>query len=190
MTVLVLAASLATACGPAAVTDSAGATSAPAPAASATPTAAADGGTVTCDAVEHPPQQAGSHLLGDQEPPVAYSSTPPTSGWHSSGAFDVAVQAPDDPLTEPEQVSVLEAGGVVVTYGSLPDDAIDELAEKVRDRYDGRVAVTPYDELDNGEVAFAAWTTLQRCDGVDLAALDQFVAEFGPDESVEPGHAH
>lgn len=77
--------------------------------------------TDVCGPVEEPPRQSGSHLLGDQQPPVAYSSTPPTSGWHASGAFDITVQPPDDPLPEPQQVSVLEAGGVVVAYRDIGD---------------------------------------------------------------------
>lgn len=155
-----------------------------------TPDARSEAATgVSCGAVENPPLQAGSHLLGDQEPPVAYSSQPPTSGWHSSGHVDVDVRTADDPLTEPEQVSVLEAGGVVVSHGDLPDDDIAALAAHVEDRYPGQVAVTPYDQLDDGEVAFTAWGTLRRCDGVDLDALDRFVAEFGSDAPVTPGHS-
>ncbi len=61
-------------------------------------------------------------LIGDQGPPVPYSSSPPTSGWHASGAFSIAVHRPGDPLSEPMQVSVLGAGGVVVAYRDLLDE--------------------------------------------------------------------
>lgn len=143
--------------------------------------------TAACDPVEFPAPQPGGHLIGDQEPPVAYSSVPPTSGWHTSGAFSIAVHGPDDPLPEPRQVSVLEAGGVVVAYHDLDEETRTELEEHVRERHPERVAVTPYDRLEPGQVAFTAWQTLQRCEGLDLAELDAFVAEHASAEPDTPG---
>ena len=140
-----------------------------------------------CDAVEHPPDQGGGHLLGDQDPPEPYSSTPPTSGWHTTGAFDIGIHDADDPLPEPRQVSVLEAGAVVVTFHGLEDGDREALTSHVAEHHDGRVAVTPYDELDPGEVAFTAWGTLQRCDGVNLDPLDDFVDEHGDSDPGTPG---
>jgi hypothetical protein len=142
-----------------------------------------------CGAIENPPQQAGSHLIGDTEPPVPYSSIPPTSGWHTSGALDVSIHSVDDPLSEAAQVSVLEADGVVVAYHDLPEDDVAALEAVVRERYDGQVAVTPYDKLEPGQVAFTAWGTLQVCDGLDLAALESFAQEHVGDD-VTPGHSH
>lgn len=161
-----------------------------APAASPSPVATSEppGTAAACRERERPPLQSGSHLIGDREPPVPYSSQPPTSGWHSSGHFDVDVRTADDPLSEPDQVSVLEADGVVVAYGELPDDAVAELGDHVRDTYDQRVAVTPYTPLPEGEVVFTAWGVLKRCDGVDLAALDRFVRRFATDEPITSGH--
>lgn len=142
----------------------------------------------SCRPIERPLLQSGAHLLGGQEPPVPYSSQPPTSGWHSSGQFAVDVRGPGDPLSEPDQVSVLEADGVVVAYRAIPREQRRRLAERVRSRYDGRVAVTPYRDLARGEVAFTAWGVLRRCDGVDLAALDRFVRRFATTEAITPGH--
>lgn len=151
-----------------------------------TPDRAAKAG---CDPVERPRLQAGEHLIGDQTPPVPYSSSPPTSGWHASGALSIAVHPPRDPLSEPRQVSVLEAGGVVVAYRDLPDEDRMRVAEHVRAKHAGRVAVTPYDQLGPGQVAFTAWGTLQRCHGLDLAALDAFVAAYA-DEDLDAQGAH
>lgn len=175
----------------AAVRSVAPAATSPAPTASSSvaPSPPADAaGAVVCAKIERPRLQTGSHLIGDQPPPVPYSSKPPTSGWHSSGHFEVDVRDADDPLPEPDQVSVLEAGGVVVAYGDLPDDAIDVLGDHVRKTLDGRVAVTPYGQLDAGEVVFTTWGVLRRCTGVDLAALDRFAGTYGTDEPIEPGH--
>ena len=140
-----------------------------------------------CSAVERPPVQAGEHLIGDRAPPVPYNSSPPTSGWHASGAFAIAVQPADEPLPEPTQVSVLEAGGVVVTYRDLTDADRARLEDHARTDYAGRVAVTPYDQLEPGDVAFTAWGTLQRCDGLDLSALDAFVDAYAAEEPDVPG---
>lgn len=145
---------------------------------------------VTCAPVDRPPVQGGEHLIGDQEPPVPYSSTPPTSGWHSSGAFEIAIHGPEDPLSEPRQVSVLEAGGAVIAYRDLGDDDRRALEDLVRDRYDGRVSLTPYDKLEPGHVAMTGWGVLQRCDGVDLEAVSAFVEEHADEEPDTPGHQH
>lgn len=152
------------------------------------PAPSSAGGDV-CGPVEEPPRQSGAHLLGEQQPPVPYSSTPPTSGWHTSGAVEITVHPPDDPLPEPEQVSVLEAGGVVVSYRDVGDEERIRLQQHVRQHHDGTVAVTPYEQLEPGQVAFTAWGTLQRCTGLDLAALDAFVAAYaGKDPGDQRAH--
>lgn len=143
--------------------------------------------TAQCDSPAFPPLQFGSHLIGDAEPPVPYSSVPPTSGWHASGGFQIAVQPPDQPLREPVQVSMEEAGAVVVTYHQLDDIDRRRLEAAVQRRYPGRVAVTPYDELDPGAVVLAAYGVLQRCDGVDLTALDAFAAAYADEDPAVPG---
>lgn len=146
--------------------------------ASAPPSADTPPATEACTAVDFPPLQFGSHLLGDNEPPVPYSSSPPTSGWHTSGAVPEGIFV-EDPLSEPAQVSVLEAGGVVVTYADLPDADVRALVEAAEGRHAGVVVVTPYDGLAAGEVAFTSWGAVQRCEGLDEVALDAYVAAYG-----------
>lgn len=143
--------------------------------------------TAQCGDPEFPPVQFGSHLIGDAEPPVPYSSRPPTSGWHASGGFQIAVRAPDQPLLEAVQVSIEEAGAVVVTYLDIGEADRRRLEDAVRSRYAGRVAVTPYEHLEPGEMALAAFGVLQRCDGVDLEALDAFVEAYAEQEPAVPG---
>ena len=149
------------------------------------------GGTqVACGPVERPQLQGGQHLIGDREPPVPYSSTPPTSGWHALGAPPFGVAGPEDPLTEPEQVSVLEAGGVVVTYHDLPAADI-RLLETIASGHPELVAVTPYGALEPGQVALTAWGTVQRCDRVDVDAITAFIdAHSGTGGHGGHGHAH
>lgn len=47
--------------------------------------------------------------------------------------------------------------------------------------------MTAYDRLAPGDVAFAGWAVLQRCNGVDLDALDRFVAAYAAEEPDTPG---
>jgi hypothetical protein len=134
-----------------------------------------DGATAYCGPVETIPIQGEGHLVGDQDPPVAYSSTPPTSGWHTSG--DVEFTVYDDPLREPEQVTVLELGGVVISYRDLDDAAVTQLRDLVTGELAGQAALTPYDALEPGQVALTAWGTRQICDAVDPGAITAFVAD-------------
>ena len=150
----------------------------------------AGGAEVACGPVERPQLQGGRHLIGDREPPVPYSSTPPTSGWHASGAPRFGVAGASDPLTEPEQVSVLEAGGVVVSYRDLPEADI-RLLETIAGGHPQRVAVTPYGALEPGQIALTAWGTVQRCDRVDVDAIAAFIdARSGTGGHGGHGHAH
>lgn len=127
-----------------------------------------------CGQEERIPIQGGEHLIGDASPPVPYHSTPPTSGWHTSGSLEIRVFGDEEALSEPRQVGVLEAGGVVVTHHGLETADRRALEDFIAARYPGRVAVTPYPELGPGQVALAAWGRLQRCDAVDLEAIRAF----------------
>ena len=155
---------------PAAATASAAPSETPSPAEQATDAQP----TVSCGQTESVPEQSGSHLVGDSEPPVPYNSTPPTSGWHSSSPAEISVRGRADALTEPEQVSVLEAGGAVVSYGKLARADVRRLARLINRDYAGRVALTPYKQLEPGQVALTAWTKVRLCDGVDVQALRRF----------------
>ncbi len=140
-----------------------------------------------CDAVTFPPVQGGTHLIGGEPPPTPYNSIPPTSGWHTSGAFEIAVQPPDEPLTEPEQVSVLEAGAVVVAYHDLGPDDRARLVALIDSEFDGRVAVTVYDRLEPGEVAVTTWGALQRCERLDVDAVRRFAEVYAAADPAVPG---
>lgn len=186
-TLVVLVAVLVTAC--AAERDGPAAGEPPpegAPASPTEPAAADDAEAVACGPVEEPPLEGGGHLIGDEEPPAPYGTTPPTSGWHVSGAVEPGVRDHDDRLREPEQVSVLEMGGVVVTWRDLDEDDRQALEDFVRERYSGRVATTPYDALEPGQVALTAWGVMQRCDGLDLEAVAAFVEAHA--DPAEEGH--
>lgn len=134
--------------------------------------------TDVCDAPVRPPLQEGSHLLGDTAPPVPYSSTPPTSGWHRSGRPPLpgvyGTQLPD-----PDVVAVLEQGGLVVAHGEPLTPQEDALAATLVAEVEGLV-VTRYDlPADGRPVALVAWGVLQRCDVLDADAVVAFASGFG-----------
>ena len=134
--------------------------------------------TASCAAVETIPIQGEGHLVGDQEPPVPYNSSPPTSGWHTSSDVAIGTAPDDEPLTEPEQVTVLELGGVVVAHNGLATEEQASLEALVAEKFPGQAAATRYDELASGEVALTAWGKLQRCEALDLAAVEAFVQAY------------
>ena len=143
--------------------------------------ATGSGATTVCGPVETIPIQGEGHLVGDQDPPVPYNSTPPTSGWHTSGDVAFAVYGPDAALREPEQVTVLELGGVVVTYNGLAEADVAALRDLVSGEHAGKAALTPYDRLEEGQVALTGWGKLQVCDGVDPGAISAFVQAHAQD---------
>jgi hypothetical protein len=128
----------------------------------------------TCGPEKTIPIQGEGHLVGNQKPPVPYNSVPPTSGWHASGDVPIDVAPPNKPLTEPEQVTVLELGGVVVSYAELADEDLKAVTALVKGKLAGFAALTRYDKLEAGEIALTGWGVLQRCDGLDKAAITAF----------------
>lgn len=134
-----------------------------------------------CSPAERPQLQEGSHLLGDQDPPVPYSSSPPTSGWHSSGRpLDPGTYVEE--VSGPQQVRVLEQGGVVVAYDpTLPADRVEAL-QRLPGDVDG-VVVTPYADAP-APITLTAWGVLQQCDAVTAAD----VAAFRDEHVRDPGH--
>lgn len=138
-------------------------------------------GSAACTPVEQPPRQEGSHLIGDAEPPVPYSSVPPSSGWHASGPPPVpGVYGATVPA--PQLVNLLEQGGVAVTHARPLTPAETALAATLVDDL-GQLVVTPWELAEDDQpFALVAWGVVQRCDelrGDDVAA---FAAEHGGED--------
>jgi len=161
----------------------------------ATPPTASEPGTTatptvvpaTCAEIEHPVEQGGGHLVEDATPPVPYSSTPGTSGWHAGGAVRQGVFTEADALLESQIVAVLEVGGVVAAYDpdELDDVSLTELVRLAEDEYAGDLTVTPFDGDMGAPLVLNAWATRRPCTGLVAADLAAFIEEYA---GVGPGH--
>lgn len=139
------------------------------------------GAEVACGPVEHPELQGGGHLIGDAEPPVPYSSTPGTSGFHAAGAAPEGVYGEEDPLTEPAIVLSLESGQVVAAYApqDLPEAEVAELEDLATGPLADRLTVTPFDGDMGAPLTLNAWGTRRPCSTVDPDTVRAFVEGFG-----------
>jgi len=112
------------------------------------------------------PASANHVFVGGQEPD--YATDPPTSGPHAPAPPRSGVL--DGPLSRPEQVGHLEAGGVLFQYRTdLPDDEVAALESLAGTD----VVVAPNPELPDPVVA-TAWTRKLACGTVDVDALRAF----------------
>lgn len=110
------------------------------------------------------------HVLGD-DTDVEYTSDPPTSGPHQAGPAGGG--SLDEPISRPIQVGVLEQGSVLVQYEpDLPAAGVGPL----HDLAGPDVVVAPNPDLPAPVVA-TAWTYKRTCEAVDVASLEEFIAE-------------
>lgn len=132
--------------------------------------------TDACGAVERPTVQDGGHLIGDQEPPVPYSSIPASSGWHAAGAPPTGVH--DAPLTDPQIVSVLHVGGIVAAYD--PDEITEDDVAVLEDLARGPepLTIAPYEGDPGAPLALVAWGVIQRCETVEREAVQGFLDAY------------
>lgn len=125
-----------------------------------------------CGAEVQPPQQSGSHLIGDAQPPVTYSSNPPSSGWHRGGAPALGVQT--EPLSGPALVSALEFGHVVVAHDPGLDEAsVTALHDLAVGALADRLTVTPWPD-NPSPISLVGWGVLKRCNDVDVDVIADF----------------
>ncbi len=124
-----------------------------------------------CDLPRQEPLSSSSslHLLGNTE--VTWETNPPTSGPHypippKGGNYDYV-------LSNLEQVSFLESGGVIVQY--LPD-IYGNNHPKLASFASNYVIISPNETLESLLVA-TAWTWKLSCKEYDFESLAKFIAE-------------
>ncbi len=123
-----------------------------------------------CPLLEHPAIQLGGHLVGDNPPPQAYSSVPPTSGWHARTVPEPGIEHVD--LDDPAIAAALEAGIVVVA--TAPDVDTTDL-DAVLAQFPDRLLATTYTADMPSPVALLTWGTVARCDTVAATDITTFV---------------
>ena len=124
-----------------------------------------------CDLPRQEPLSSSSslHLLGNTE--VVWETNPPTSGPHypippKGGDYEYA-------LSNLEQVSFLESGGVVIQYLPSIND-IDQ--QKITSFASDSVIISPNEKLESLIVA-TAWTWKLFCKNYEFETLEKFVAD-------------
>jgi hypothetical protein len=122
------------------------------------------------------PDQGRRHLEPGQSPAAPYASDPPTSGPH----VPVAVTRDGAPLSDDQILQALEAGNVILLYGSAqPPPALRALADDLAGPFDpelakaGQAVILARRPGTRGVVALA-WRHLLRVPSATDPALRTF----------------
>ena len=123
---------------------------------------------------------------GNHKPGVlTYPSSPPVGGVHNDRWQNCMGDVYTAPVAKEHAVHSLEHGAVWVTYRpDLPQDQIDALASKVRDR--GYVLMSPYPDLDK-PISLQAWGYQLKVDSAGDGRIDEFINSLRENATQEPG---
>lgn len=105
-------------------------------------------------------------------PDGGYSTSPPTSGPHSTSVASWGEQAQ---IPEILQVHALEHGGVLVQYNC--PNACTELIGQLRsitDRYETKVILAPYTNMES-RIALTSWGKIDLLEEFELERIEEFV---------------
>jgi hypothetical protein len=133
-----------------------------------------------------------AHIEQGALSPIAYNSTPPTSGPHYGGLVPWGVYR--EPQRYEQLIHNLEDGGVVIYYQCAEEclDLVGEL-ESLADFYlsrNQRIVLLPNDPTWTGEgtvplhqdmesrIAVTAWQTIDKFDAFDADRIRQFVERY------------
>ena len=124
------------------------------------------------------------HIEDGEKSPVAYNSTPPTSGPHYGSLARWGIHT--EPIPDELVVHNLEDGGVGIWY-DCPDgcpELVSQL-ESVAERYHDGVLLAPYPGMDS-RIALSAWNRVDYFDEFDEERLVRFIRAFrGADHHVQ-----
>jgi hypothetical protein len=139
------------------------------------------------EAVKQPgerlPDLGNLHIEEGQASPIAYNSTPPTSGPHYGSLAAWGVHT--EPIADELVVHNLEDGGVAIWY-ACPDGCPElvEQLESLANRYREGVLLAPYPGMDS-RIALTAWTRIDQFDEFDERRITRFInAYLGEDHHV------
>lgn len=116
------------------------------------------------------------HIAEGTRSPVAYNSTPPTSGPHYGSLARWGIHG--EPIPDELMVHNLEDGGVGVWY-DCPQGCPElvEQLESVVEPYHEGVLMAPYPGMDS-RIALTAWTRLDQFDEFDKERVVRFIRAF------------
>ena len=122
------------------------------------------------------PDMGNLHIEEGTRSPVAYNSTPATSGPHYGSLARWGIHT--EPIPDELAVHNLEDGGVGIWY-DCPDgcpELVSQL-ESVVERYHEGVLLAPYPGMDT-QIALTAWNRIDRFDEFDEERIVRFVRAF------------
>jgi len=138
--------------------------------------------------------QGNNHIDFGATSPIAYNSTPPTSGPHYGNLVGWSIYGPDQPQRYEHLIHNLEDAGVLIYY-QCPEKCPDLLKQlsAIADPYikaGKHVAVVPNDpkwtvngsqplHKDMGaRIALTAWTKILKMDQVDAVKIRKFIEQY------------
>jgi len=123
----------------------------------------------------------GNHKAGS----LTYPMNPPAGGVHNDRWQNCMGDVYTAPVAKEHAVHSLEHGAVWVTYRpDLPQDQIDALAGKVRDRT--YVFMSPFPDLDT-PISLQAWGYQLKVDNAGDGRIDEFINSLRENATQEPG---
>lgn len=122
------------------------------------------------------PDMGNLHIEDGAKSPVAYNSTPATSGPHYGGLASWGIHT--EPLLDELVVHNLEDGGVGIWY-DCPDGCPDLASqlESVTKGYHEGVLLAPYPGMDT-RIALTAWNRIDHFDEFDEERIKRFIRAF------------
>jgi hypothetical protein len=122
----------------------------------------------------------GNHKAGQ----LTYPSNPPVGGVHNDRWQNCMGDVYTSQIAKEHAVHSLEHGAVWVAYRpDLPQDQIDKLAAKVRDR--SFMMMSPYPGLDR-PISLQAWGYQLKVDSPDDGRIDDFIGALRQNATQEP----
>jgi hypothetical protein len=122
------------------------------------------------------PDMGNMHIEEGTRSPLAYNSTPPTSGPHYGSLARWGIHG--EPIPDELQVHNLEDGGVGVWY-DCPDGCPELVSQlqSVVERYHEGVLMAPYPGMET-RIALTAWNRIDQFDEFDEERVVRFIRAF------------
>jgi hypothetical protein len=116
--------------------------------------------------------------------PLTYKQNPPVGGEHNFNWQNCQGDVYTSQISNEQAVHSMEHGAVWITYRpDVPQDQIDKLAAKVKDR--SFMMLSPYPGLDKA-ISLQAWGYQLKVDNANDPRIDEFIQALRQNASQEP----